>query len=743
MNIRLHSLHLKNINNISELELDLDYNIISIFGSTGSGKSSIIETIHYLFTNEFSKENKIGDYVKRGEKNFYIFSHFSIDNDNFYYEIKGGKTVDKKLVINDDFENPENEDNVFYKSDATKELEKYIDPVIISFLISSQGKGEDILFVGGAERLQKFKKLFKLDDLFKLIDSMKEDKDDCNNLIKDTETKLNVIKNLKFIKQDIPNIKESDLSELKSSLLIQEEEKQEYENQVKLYNDYTDKKEKYDEYVKKENDLLIKIYNKEDELKNYQPDISIVNYNEEEHNNIIEELNDLQIQYNNLKNEWSLYEQSLKKIQTLNQEKEKEEIILSEIKLDRLPRLDFTEEDIIKDVQKSKEIYSQWKLFESKYNAVKEGKCPTCFTEYSSDNIEEFKIEESKYKNEYIEIDASIRKRNELLQEYKKKEEENRTKQVKIDSCNKTIELYIKEIDELNNEIKKPEIDIDVIENKILEKQNIFLSYVEEKKKYEENLKQEKIIEDNRNKIQNEISLLYKEKELLTVVECPVSVDFPSEEFSYSQYEQIKKDIISFEQKLIEKNNIIEFNKKIEEQEKENNKEIINLEKIIIDNKYKLSIINESIKVIDKEFTAWLIDKGSEFIKNKMNEFFNKTYGRYEISYENDGKTIEFYYGSDNIESLPFTKASGFEKQLISVSFRVALLQLMDCNFFIGDEIDSNSANEKSLDLYKKIIDENYITQFISITHKQETQEFLKNLRNSIQYELNEGSLIY
>ena len=130
--------------------------------------------------------------------------------------------------------------------------------------------------------------------------------------------------------------------------------------------------------------------------------------------------------------------------------------MLSEIKLDRLPRLDFTEEDIAKDVIKSKEIYSQWKLYESKYNAVKEGKCPTCFTEYSSDNIEEFKIEESKYKNEYIEIDAYIRKRNELLQEYKKKEDENRTKQVKIDSCNKTIELYIKEIDELNNRIKKP-----------------------------------------------------------------------------------------------------------------------------------------------------------------------------------------------------------------------------------------------------------------------------------------------
>jgi len=732
MEIKLKRLYIKDFNNIDELDLDMDYNVISLYGDTGSGKSSIVEAVQYLFTG--SLNNRIVDYVKWGKKEFTIIGEFSVDADNFVYEVKGGKKTEKKLIVNDSEE--------FINSDATKKMEEFLDSTLLSFIISNQGMSDDVLFVGGAERLQKFKKLFKLDDIMKLIETMKEDKDEIVKEIRDNEVKLETLTNVKYIYQDVFEIV-SDIDSLNKTLKSLEEELEVYNNNLSLYNTYVVLKEKYDlDNIKYEN-IKNKVLIKEHELNNID-NTGILNvlYNEADHNISIDKLNILKLSYSKLESAWLFYNKAQFDIQGIQKQIEENNKIIENNNIERLPRLSFTEDSLIglsKEIQELNELRIYHK---NKYEAIKSGKCPTCYAEYSLDNLKEFEDNSRDFDLAYTSLSKEYGEKVKQLKEYSDRENNNRLKQVKIDQAEKNIGDFNTIMSDLFL-VSKPEKDLSDLQIDIENAFKIVEAYDKNKKEYLQYQIQLKDHENKRMLIQNELNLLVKEKDLMLFNDSmvsPVEVNKPKD-FDSSQIDIVKKEINIYDQKVKERNNIIDFNNRIKEEERLTIQEILKLENILKDKKYKLTLINESIKVVDKDFTAWLIDKNSEFIKNQMNRFFSKTYNKYEISFENDGKSIEFFYGFDGIKA-PINKASGYERQLIGLSFRLAILRLMNSNFFVGDEIDSNSADERSLDLYENILNEDYITQFINITHKSGTQEFLGNINNSIQYELKDGSLV-
>jgi len=732
MEIKLKRLYIKDFNNIDELDLDMDYNVISLYGDTGSGKSSIVEAVQYLFTG--SLNNRIVDYVKWGKKEFTIIGEFSVDADNFVYEVKGGKKTEKKLIVNDSEE--------FINSDATKKMEEFLDSTLLSFIISNQGMSDDVLFVGGAERLQKFKKLFKLDDIMKLIETMKEDKDEIVKEIRDNEVKLETLTNVKYIYQNVFEIV-SDIDSLNKTLKSLEEELEVYNNNLSLYNTYVVLKEKYDlDNIKYEN-IKNKVLIKEHELNNID-NTGILNvlYNEADHNISIDKLNILKLSYSKLESAWLFYNKAQFDIQGIQKQIEENNKIIENNNIERLPRLSFTEDSLIglsKEIQELNELRIYHK---NKYEAIKSGKCPTCYAEYSLDNLKEFEDNSRDFDLAYTSLSKEYGEKVKQLKEYSDRENNNRLKQVKIDQAEKNIGDFNTIMSDLFL-VSKPEKDLSDLQIDIENAFKIVEAYDKNKKEYLQYQIQLKDHENKRMLIQNELNLLVKEKDLMLFNDSmvsPVEVNKPKD-FDSSQIDIVKKEINIYDQKVKERNNIIDFNNRIKEEERLTIQEILKLENILKDKKYKLTLINESIKVVDKDFTAWLIDKNSEFIKNQMNRFFSKTYNKYEISFENDGKSIEFFYGFDGIKA-PINKASGYERQLIGLSFRLAILRLMNSNFFVGDEIDSNSADERSLDLYENILNEDYITQFINITHKSGTQEFLGNINNSIQYELKDGSLV-
>ena len=63
--------------------------------------------------------------------------------------------------------------------------------------------------------------------------------------------------------------------------------------------------------------------------------------------------------------------------------------------------------------------------------------------------------------------------------------------------------------------------------------------------------------------------------------------------------------------------------------------------------------------------------------------------------------------------------------------FRVALASITKVGFIILDEIDSDSSEYNSINLYSNLLDSNLFNQVICITHKEETKSVLMNNYNA------------
>ena len=142
-----------------------------------------------------------------------------------------------------------------------------------------------------------------------------------------------------------------------------------------------------------------------------------------------------------------------------------------------------------------------------------------------------------------------------------------------------------------------------------------------------------------------------------------------------------------------------------------------------------ISVLEESRNIIDKQFSSYLIEKGTQYVEYKMNNFFQKCYSRYTVFFrQTESKnSIDFFYNDINGKGGSASLCSGFEKQLLSVAFRVALASITGIGFLILDEIDSDASEENSISLYSNLIDSNLFSQIISISHKNDTKEYLLN----------------
>ena len=127
-----------------------------------------------------------------------------------------------------------------------------------------------------------------------------------------------------------------------------------------------------------------------------------------------------------------------------------------------------------------------------------------------------------------------------------------------------------------------------------------------------------------------------------------------------------------------------------------------------------------------------------------MNEFFQRSYeGKYQIKYEQEksGKGIGFYYSQNNDDWRSTITLSGFEGQLFSMGFRLALSTLQNIRILLLDEIDSDASTDKSLTLYKNLLNEEKINQFFITTHNEETKEFIKSYPECTEFFMEDGKL--
>ena len=719
--MRFKSIEIENFKNISHLSLDLDHPLVLIEGSNGSGKSTILEALIYYLTNKLS--DNISEYVRVGTDSGFKISGTAVHKGlEYVQEISAGiNSTEKTLRITGDRE-------IYQNSDATKKFKELFDPKLVLYSsVSKQHESTGILFETSAERLDKLKEILGLKNIDKAVEMIKEDRKNAENTIKVLSGEVRILKEQKFELLEVPELPDIDNIKQELESLLKEKEiyelkLKEYEkneSEIEAYNqaqkDISEAKEKIEFYNFKISKLEIK------DLPEFDPNkhVELVKQHAEITSYITEQSN------NTFKRD-----EFEKDIEIFQKEEQEYKNKISRLALLELEEPELSQEDIdilekeIIDMQTDKsKLLDQVELAEA-------GKCPTCGQDYKSDpehlNKEIEKLS-AQLKIHFDKI-ASVKKSQEAyqdgLKENKRREESRKTFE---DEARKKYD----DIKKANIKINELVID-DPPKHTMKEADELWAKIEAEEKlkeEYDAILEANESLEEDKRNHENEIVKWETKLETLQKVDKPEKIAEPKKH-DENRLEFFTKEKNVYDQKVKEKEKIEIHNNSIEAEAEKNQVNIQEKETTISTLRIEVEDLKQLAKVIGKDFSSHLIDSGSAFIKQRMNEFFVNAYGRYSVDIRKDSRSVQFYYSPNNEDYKSVYMASGHERMLLAQSFRMALNRLQDCGFMALDEIDSDADDENAVLLYSNIVKEPF-DQLICITHNSRTKEFLRNECNA------------
>ena len=689
----------KNFKNLIDTEVDfINYNLIS--GDNGSGKSSILQGITYCLTDRLPE--KLSEYIRWGQKQFELVLDFEHNSDLYHYTIKCSNSSKKELVINDK--------DLFRGSDATNQISKLINPDLLLYSsISEQGQSYSILLESPTERLKKFKTILGIDKLTQIVEETKKEISSKKIESELLKKEIDLISSREF--SFLEEFDLIDISEIKNLISVQESYKTTYIKNESLRKQYELELGQYDKDTNSLHDLKNELNEKSLKLTSLKDE----NFNESRYNTLLLTKKQLEFdkaEYLNKKQNWDKY------VSTKNSLLSKKSLIeqkKSFIKLYRIAPLDYNDSYLKELNDRILNLSFTLKNLKNHERLARDGKCSACGQDFKHDinsilsDISDSEAELSTLKGEY-EIKKSA------WEELQKKNQDN--------SKNKEI-IAVYE-NELNGVLKEIEELVKIDEPEAIEFDSSFLSELGtlEKQKLEY-AKIKDFIGDLNKDVEN---LKFKIDRIYSLIP-PIQPIYEDHSYNEATYESLKKELNIYEEKESKLKFIQEHNKKVKEEE-ENNKNLLkNKETIYYNNMGDISILEESRNIIDKQFSSYLIEKGTEYVEYKMNNFFQKCYSRYSVYFrQTESKnSIDFFYNDKDGKGGSASLCSGFEKQLLSIAFRVALASITGIGFLILDEIDSDASEENSISLYSNLIDSNLFSQIILISHKNDTKEYLLN----------------
>jgi DNA repair exonuclease SbcCD ATPase subunit len=698
--MNLKSFKAKNFKNLSDTFIEFENNTI-ISGDNGSGKSSILQGITYCLTNNLSE--KISEYIKWGENSFELNIQFEHGESNYDYVIKSnGSTTSKDLIINE---------KEFYKNtEASNKISEIINSDLLLYSsISEQGKSYSILTDTPAQKLKRIKSILGIEKLENVSQSMKESLSSFKEEVKINRSSFDHLKSKEFRFQDEIQLK--DIEQIKKDFEIQEKQKSIFEKQKSLELNYNNLLKEYNKNIenKDKHEQEINIIN--DKLKTYN-DIST-----EKYNSTLVQISKIEKKLSDYNNDLKSYNEYLKRKNDIEIKIEHFNYNISNVKLYRLSNLDFDISTIENLKNNLNDFLISRKEIKNHLSLVKNGKCPTCGQSFNKSH-EDLEKELQDIEIQISQMQDVIQTKETILKEHENKKLINEKNKIVIDNGKSNIESLQKELSSL-----------EVID----EPKNIYKEYTEdlkicnsEKQLYESNIKSITLLNDNKRLYESKLN------ELKNLIQ-PTEPLYENNSYDINLYESFKKDIWSYEKDVEQNKRIKTFNDQIIKDKNETDELIKQIENKYYELTSEIKNLEDAKNLIDKQFSSYLIEKGTSFIESQMNSFFQKCYPKYSVYFkQTDNKnSIDFYYTDNDIGKISSASlCSGFEKQLLSIAFRVALASITGLGFLILDEVDSDASTENSISLYSNLIDSKLFNQIICITHKEATKEYLVNNYN-------------
>ena len=357
------------------------------------------------------------------------------------------------------------------------------------------------------------------------------------------------------------------------------------------------------------------------------------------------------------------------------------------------------------------ELNAAKKNCDHKLELAKKGICPECGK--PTDDIDDVKI--IKEKEEYDDkIGDEIEKKDNLIIEMNKYKDE-------VAAQRKQISVLEASISRFDTEAKMLEQQEAAEKAKLIPEEKI--------KEYEDKLKE----------------LDEKAKPLYDLIH-DYDDQLSDRDKKTLEKSKLKTEIADLEKKIKGSDEIADHNKVVELQRMSIKNEILENEKnievfrnLISDIDLNVQTYNEVLRVLDKELPNYLVVKTCAKLEAEMNNFVNIVFPNFRLRLLQSRRGVEFFYTTDpNVDMTDIKKlinskmASGYEKSVLGLAFKVALCKAYNLSFIALDEIDAAASEGNSVLTMESLISSNIFNQIFFITHKEATRDIIKSLSNSV-----------
>lgn len=678
----LKSLHLEHFMCITEADLNFDANCIIIEGDNGQGKSAVMEAIA-ICLSERKRSDSVKEFIQKPYDHAKIVLDLIYNDEQIIFDVnlnhKGGTPLERDVLY---------KDRHYINSEVT-ELIKELDFTFYSDIIMQMQGQDDIATMTPVMRLNLLQRLFQFDfteeigpiqeKLEEFVKNKELDNDKIDFLEKANKQKDTTLKSLKekdfdFSKEDYDNYK-NELDDKKAQV-------------EKLSNDL----DKTFEILQKKTDIQGMI----DTIENQQASIAQKLLDNKKAAEALKKA-DYPTQISSL---------GTGETDAMMKKAAAEDIIKT--KKNAIAQLETSISSI--NVQIG-ELNAAKKNCDHKLELAKKGICPECGK--PTDDIDDVKI--IKEKEEYDDkIGDEIEKKDNLIIEMNKYKDEvaGRRKQISV------LEASISRFD---TEAKMLEQQEAAEKAKLIPEEKI--------KEYEDKLKE----------------LDEKAKPLYDLIH-DYDDQLSDRDKKTLEKSKLKTEIADLEKKIKGSDEIADHNKVVELQRMSIKNEILENEKnievfrnLISDIDLNVQTYNEVLRVLDKELPNYLVVKTCAKLEAEMNNFVNIVFPNFRLRLLQSRRGVEFFYTTDpNVDMTDIKKlinskmASGYEKSVLGLAFKVALCKAYNLSFIALDEIDAAASEGNSVLTMESLISSNIFNQIFFITHKEATRDIIKSLSNSV-----------
>jgi DNA repair exonuclease SbcCD ATPase subunit len=679
------SIALENFGIVRKFAKQFDRQILVISGENGEGKSTLLKAIMLAVFDDYG--GTLADYINWDSDFFRVIVSFSHRGVQYESSVFYDGTTDRTLRFGS---------TVLKGEEVKKKLKEIFDIDLLKAAMLAVEQQIDVVSTKPAERRDYLKRIYDIEFRHQISVIEDEAKEHELELVKRTATQTE-IQNRQYSVPERPvyPFGETEYELNKRNLELARKTLSDIENRLTAY---TQAKADADKLTRQTNQLNLAVQSEANEI--IYLGIKLAGLPEKKKALAEKLINEKEKQI--VRNEKELADSAARSASIENERKT--------IFPERLPLFDSDEHTYV-----SQEIYAKKSKLKELQNA--RDVCPTCGQSVNTpEHIE-------KRKNEIEILTESICKLTgrftDLSASKKNREEAESRNKIKSDRKNYLDSQLLLETEKQKSIQTAGKAEIDKIESEIVHADSNIIA--EEKHLREIILTKETSKSSLLVQLQNIQSRL---DEIWAIIKETPELPFEETKRKITDTETAIK---SYDDAAARIHEIEKVERQIEAQKKRDAEQLEVLKDAIQVLNKLIGDAKASIKILKTEFPVYVISRVVRDIEKSMNDFLKKTYGgRYSVEVTDKKNALHIFYGPKKKD---VSLASGYEKQVFSSAFRLALCRAMGNKSVLLDEVDS-AASDKNSEVLYNVLGElvgNGIEQMIVISHKVSTRDLLEN----------------